>query len=144
MSVSPVPQGYPRLSPYLVVDDPDVAIRFMREVLGGEEVRRSMDANGRVMHAEIRVADTLVMVGGASEQWPVIPGALHVYLEDVDAAYARALAAGATSLTPPTLQPYGDRSAYVRDAAGTTWFLSTHVEDVSDEEIRRRMAAAGR
>jgi PhnB protein len=144
MSVSPVPQGYPRLSPYLVVDDPDVAIRFMREVLGGEEVRRSMDANGRVMHAEIRVADTLVMVGGASEQWPVIPGALHVYLEDVDAAYARALAVGATSLTPPTLQPYGDRSAYVRDAAGTTWFLSTHVEDVSDEEIRRRMAAAGR
>src|SRR5690606_5415846 len=104
MSVSPVPGGYPRLSPYLVVDEPEATIRFMRDVLGGEDVRRSMDANGRVMHAEVRVADTIVMVGGATPQWPAIPAALHVYVDDVDAAYARAMATGATSLTPPTLQ----------------------------------------
>lgn len=133
MTVAPVPEGYPRLSPYLIVDDPEALIRFMRDVLDGDVVRNSTDKDGRVMHAEVRVADGLVMVGGANPQWPAIPSALHVYVDDVDAAYLRATASGATSITPPTLQPYGDRSAYVRDGSGTTWFLSTHVADVPDE-----------
>ena len=144
MPTSPAPDGYPRLSPYLIVDAPDATIAFMTDVLGGRLVRRTTTPEGAVMHAEVQVADGLVMVGGANPQWPAVPAALHVYVDDVDATYGRAVEAGAVTVTTPTTQPYGDRSAYVRDPAGVTWFLSTHVEDVSDEELGRRMEAAER
>ncbi len=130
--VSAVPEGYPRVSPYLIVEPAEAAIDFMLTVLGGTEVRRHLTPEGRVMHAEVRIGDSLVMVGGANPEWPAVPAALHVYVDDVDATYTQALAAGATSVSAPETKPYGDRSAYVKDAAGTIWFISTHVEDVAE------------
>lgn len=139
MTVSAIPEGYPRISPYLIVDDPDATLAFVERVFDGLVTGRHTAPDGRVMHAEIRVGDSLVMLGGANPQWRAVPAALHIYVADADATYRRALEAGATSVSEPTSQPYGDRSAYVTDACGTMWFISSHVEDVSPEELARRM-----
>jgi PhnB protein len=139
MTVSAIPEGYPRISPYLIVDNPDVTLAFIARVFDGEPVARHTAPDGRVMDAEIRVGDSLVMLGGANAQWRAVPAALHIYVADVDATYRRAMDAGATAVSEPTTQPYGDRSAYVTDACGTMWFISSHVEDVSADDLAERM-----
>ena len=144
MTVSPIPAGYPRVSPYLIVDDADGTLAFMLRVFDGESLRRHTTPDGRIMHAEVRLGDAVVMVGAAGPEWPAVPAALHIYVTNADETYRRAVAAGAVTVTEPTTQPYGDRSAYVRDVSGTTWFISTHVEDVSDEELARRMSGGAR
>jgi PhnB protein len=107
-------------------------------VLGGKETRPHEDDKGRIAHAEVRIGDSVIMMGGATEQWPAAPAALYVYVEDTDAAYQRGLAAGATSLQEPADQFYGDRTAGVRDRFGNQWFIGTHIEAMSDEEMKRR------
>jgi PhnB protein len=97
--------------------------------------------DGSVGHAEVRIGDSVVMVGGAGGEWPAVRAALHLYVADVDASYQAALAAGATSTAEPADQFYGDRRANVIDSAGNQWFIATHVEDVSPEELERRAAA---
>jgi uncharacterized glyoxalase superfamily protein PhnB len=141
MSVRPVPESRPRVSPYLIVDDAGGLIDFMVRVFDAEVLARHLTSDGRVMHAEVRVVDSVVMVGGASAQWPPVPAALHIYVEDVDAAYARAVAAAARSLEAPVTKFYGDRSAHLVSPGGVTWFITTHVEDVTDDEMARRMKA---
>jgi PhnB protein len=143
MSVSAIPEGYPRISPYLIVDDPDATLTFVERVFDGLVVGRHTAPDGRVMHAEVRVGDSLVMLGGANAQWRAVPAALHIYVADADAAYRRALDAGARAVSEPTTQPYGDRSAYVTDACGTMWFISSRVEDVPVDELAQRMMKGG-
>lgn len=141
MAVKPIPDGYHSVTPYLVVSDVDALIAFVQEVFDAEVTTRMTDQDGQVMHAEVRVGDSPLMMGEASEEYPPMPTMLHVYLEDVDEAYERALAAGATSVREPTDEFYGDRSGGVKDAFGNQWWVATHVEDVSEEEMRRRAAA---
>ena len=141
MSVRPIPDGYPRVCPYLIVRGAAGLLGFMRAVFDAEEVSRHDTPDGDVMHAEVRIGDSLIMVGGANDRWPAVPAALHIYVEHVDEVYRRALDNGATSLNEPTDQFYGDRSAHVKDLSGTTWFITTHIEDVSKEEMARRAAA---
>jgi PhnB protein len=133
-----IPEGYPQVSPYLIVDEPAALIQFIVDVLGGKETRRHEDDKGRIAHAEVRIGDSVIMMGGATEQWPAAPAALYVYVEDTDAAYQRGLAAGATSLQEPADQFYGDRTAGVRDRFGNQWFIGTHIEAMSDEEMKKR------
>lgn len=142
MSVRPVPEGHPRVSPYLIVRDAADVLDFMARAFDAHELNRHLTPDGSVMHAEMRIHDSVIMVGGANETWPPVPAALHVYVEDVDAVYRRALDAGATSVSEPTNQFYGDRSAHVTSPGGVTWFITTHVEDVPAEEMQRRMKAA--
>lgn len=142
MPVRPVPEGRPRVSPYLIVDDAAGLIDFMVGVFDAEVLVRHLTSDGRVMHAEVRVVDSVLMVGGANAQWPAVPAALHIYVEDVDAVYARAVAATATALESPVTKFYGDRSAHVISPGGVAWFITTHVEDVTDDEMARRMKAA--
>jgi uncharacterized glyoxalase superfamily protein PhnB len=97
--------------------------------------------DGKVMHAEVRIADSLVLLAEASEQFPAMPSMLSVYVEDVDATYAKAVAAGATPVRPPADQFYGDRSGGVKDQGGNQWWFATHIEDVEPDEIARRAAA---
>ena len=97
--------------------------------------------NGTVAHAELKIGDSMVMIGDAGDQWPVKTGQVYLYLEDCDRFYKQALAAGATSVREPADQFYGDRNATVNDAFGNTWSIGTHVEDVSSEEMERRMQA---
>lgn len=140
MAVKPIPDGYHSVTPYLIVPDVDQLIDFLKQVFDAEERSRVADAKGRIMHAEARVGDSVIMMGQSNEEIPPMPAVLHLYLEDVDDVYERALEAGATSLREPTDEFYGDRSGGVQDAFGNQWWLATHVEDVSEEEMQRRMA----
>ena len=141
--VPAIPKGYHTVTPNLVVDGADRAIDFYKKALGAEEIMRFPGPDGKIMHAEIRIGDSVVMVGGASPQWPAVPAALHIYVQDVDATYRAAIDAGARSVSAPETKPYGDRSGYVTDACGTMWFISTHVEDVPADELARRMSGGG-
>lgn len=138
MATKFIPEGYPQVSPYLIVDEPAALIQFITDVLGGRETRRHEDDKGRIAHAEVRIGESVIMMGGATEQWPAAPAAMYVYVEDTDAAYRRGLAAGATSLQEPADQFYGDRTAGVRDRFGNQWFLGTHIEAMSEDEMKRR------
>jgi PhnB protein len=142
MAAKPIPDGFHTVTPALVVDGAAKLIDFLKAVFGAEELRRMRGPGNTVMHAEVRIGDSIVMLGDAAHE-PRMPGRLYVYLRDVDAAYRRALEAGATSLTEPTDMFYGDRAARVRDPFGNVWGIATHVEDVPAEELARRAAAAG-
>lgn len=99
-------------------------------------------ADGTIMHAEVRIGDSVVMMGESGGEFTPMPASIHLYVEDTDATYKRALRAGATSLREPADQFYGDRSAGVKDLAGNHWWIATHKEDVSPEELEKRAAAA--
>ena len=140
MAVSFVPVGYPAVSPYLLAGNPDEVIAFIVEAFGGQLVRQMTTPQGMTMHAEVRVGDSLIMIGGITPGREEMTNSVHVYVPDVDRAYAVAIKRGAKSVSEPTTQFYGDRSAGVVDTSGTTWWIATHVEDVSDEETLRRAA----
>ncbi|MGK2966898.1 MAG: VOC family protein [Tepidiformaceae bacterium] len=141
--VKPIPDGYPMVRPSLIVSSAEGLISFIGDVFGGTERMRMPMPDGTIAHAEVQVGDSVIMTADATEQWPARQAALHVYSEDVDAAYQRALAAGATTEMEPEDQIYGERSAVVLDPWGNRWAIATHVEDVSDEEMMRRMEAMG-
>lgn len=135
---SSAPAGYHTVTPYLIVQDVAGLIKFLVTVFSAKEIERLNDSQGRIMHAEARIGDSVIMMGESNSP---TPAALYIYLEDTDAAYRRALAAGATSLREPTNEFYGDRSAGVKDAFGNQWWLATRVEKVPAEEMQRRAEA---
>lgn len=138
--VKPIPDGYETVTPYLVVKDAAGLITFLERAFGATIVVRHEDPGGRVVHATLQIGSSKVMLGGASDEWPPITAMLHLYVEDVDAVYRQAMAAGAQSIRQPADMPYGDRSGGVADPAGNQWWMATHVEDVSPEEMERRQA----
>src|SRR5439155_2134433 len=127
-AVAPIPKGFRTVTPYLVVSDAVALVDFTSRVFGAEETFRSFGPAGGV-HAEVRIGDSMVMIGGGAPglSWrgESRPTALHVYVTDVDSAYARAVDAGATSLQPPTDHEYGERGAGVKDAFGNYWYIAT-------------------
>ena len=122
------PDGYTTVSPYLIVDGASRTIEFLRHVFGADELRRFSDPAGKVMHAEVRIDDTVVMLGDGADGWPPVPSHVHVYVPDVDATYTRALEAGATSVQAPVKKQDADKRGGVKDAGGTTWWIATKVE----------------
>lgn len=143
MAVNPIPDGYHTVTPYLIVDDVAGLINFLEEAFDAQETFRMPGADGSVSHAEVRIGDSMVMMGQASEEVPPMPVMLHLYVENSDEVYRQALAAGATSVREPADEFYGDRTAGVQDRFGNQWWLATHVEDVPFEEMQRRAAARG-
>jgi PhnB protein len=141
--VKPVPDGYHSITPYLTVPGVLKLIEFLKHAFDAKQTELMMRPDGGVKHAEIRIGDSAVMLGEPTGSWQSSPGTLYLYLADVDAAYGRAIAAGATSLMEPADQFYGDRNAGVQDPSGNRWWLATHIEDVSPEEMQRRAKAAG-
>ena len=145
--VKPIPDDYPRVCPYLVVDGAAAVIEFAKEVLGAiERGGRYTTPDGKIGHAEFMIGESVVMCAdaSASQDGKAFPAVLNVYVEDVDAVYAKALERGATSLREPADQFFGDRSAGVEDGAGNQWWIATHVEDVPPEELAKRAAEAAR
>lgn len=134
----PVPEGYATVIPYLVVPDGEGLITFMKNAFGATLNSRSDTPEGRLMHAEIALGDSRIMLGESSEEWPPTRAMIHLYLPDVDGVYRRAIAAGATSLREPETMFHGDRSGGVQDPSGTQWWIATRVEEVSPEEMERR------
>ena len=141
MSANYKPATHPSVIPYLVLSNADKALDFVKDVFAATEMRISRDPQGKIGHAEVRIGDSVLMIGQASEQWPPSPAAIYVYVPDVDAAYQRALASDAESMWPPVDQPYGDRNGGVKDSNGVQWWMATHLEQVSEEEEMRRRAA---
>ncbi|WP_435006974.1 VOC family protein [Tundrisphaera lichenicola] len=146
MSVRPIPHGFHSVTPYLRARDAAAAILFYKVAFGAEEAYRLADPSGKVMHAEIVIGDTHLMLSDEFPEWGIagpqtLGGTsvgLAVYVEYVDAAVERAVAAGGTLVMPVADQFYGDRSGKVLDPFGHEWTLATHTEDVSPEEIGRR------
>ena len=148
--VTPIPEGYPRVTPYLHVSGAQTAIDFYSDILGAEERMRMPGPDGKLGHAELQLGESIIML---SDEFPDMgargpksiggsPVTLHVYVEDVDAVFDAALAAGATSVRPVENHFYGDRVGQFEDPFGHRWSIATHVEDVSPEEMEKRMAEA--
>ena len=149
MSVKPIPDGYPAITPYLIVEGAARAIDFYKDIFGATERMRLDGPQGRVGHAELSIGGSLLMLADACPEMKVVaptigggsPVGLHLYVEDVDAVVARAVAAGAKVERPVVTTFYGDRCGSISDPFGHHWHVATHVEDVSPEEIQKRMAA---
>jgi PhnB protein len=148
--VDPIPDGYPRVTPYLCIDGASGAIDFYGKIFGATERMRMPTPDGKIGHAELLIGDSVLML---SDEFPDMgirsPGAvggtsvtLSVYVEDVDATFDRAVNEGATALRPVEDQFYGDRSGQFEDPFGHRWNVATHVEDVAPEEMAKRAAAA--
>jgi PhnB protein len=144
----PIPEGYPRVTPYLHVDGAAKAIDFYTSILGASERMRMPMGGDRIGHAELELGNSVIML---ADEFPDVgalspksvggtPVSLHVYVEDVDDTFKRALDAGAKSLREPEDRFYGDRGAEIEDPFGHRWSLATHVEDVSPQEMEKRMA----
>ena len=149
MATKPIPDGYHAVTPYLMVKGAARALDFYKQVFGATVVVRMDTPDGGIAHSEIKIGDSMIMV--ADEQVGMgfpspetiggTPVGIHLYVDDSDACFARAIAAGARQKKPMQDQFYGDRSGTVTDPFGHLWTISTHVEDVSPEEMKRRMEA---
>ena len=137
---NPVPPGYSTVTPYLCVADAGRLIDFLKQAFDAQLNFKMDGPGGRIMHAEMTIGDSRIMLG-QPEPGKETNAMIHLYMPDTDASYKRAIAAGAMSVREPADQFYGDRSAGVRDEFGNQWYIATHVEDVSEEEMKCRMAA---
>jgi PhnB protein len=148
-TVKPIPEGYHNVTPYLYVRAAASAIDFYKKVFGATEIMRMPGSNGKIMHAELRIGDSVVMLADENPQTGVMSPqtvggysmGLLLYLENVDAVIQKAVESGAKLLRPIKNQFYGDRSGSLLDPFGHMWTVATHVEDVSPEEMKKRMAA---
>jgi len=138
MNVKPIPDGYHTVTPYITVEDAGEVIEFLKNAFGAQETFAMRDEHGKVRHAEVKVGTSMVMLGSSHDQWKARPANFYVYVEDVDAVYKKAVAAGGKSIGEPQTQFYGDRHGGVTDSQGNSWWIATHVEDVAGEELDRR------
>jgi PhnB protein len=140
-AAKPVPKGFHTVTPYITAQHADKVIAFLQQAFGAELDHEPMKRpDGSVMHATLRIGDSMVMIAEAPEPAKAMPASLYLYLPNVDAAYQLAIKAGATSVMEPADQFYGDRCSGVKDPAGNQWYLATHIEDVQVPELKRRAA----
>ena len=135
------PEGYQSVIPYLHVNGAARMIIFMKEVFDAKEIAVYPRPDGTIGHAALRIGDSVVELADGGQEWPAMPCALQIYVPDTDAAYHRALKAGAISLQEPADQFYGDRVASVKDFCGNNWYIATQMEVVSKAEVDKRLAA---
>ncbi|MGA2183804.1 MAG: VOC family protein [Bryobacteraceae bacterium] len=147
-SVKPIPDGYHSIQPYAYFPNCVEAIAFYAKAFGATERLRMADKQGRTGHAEIQIGDSCIMMADETPAWEAFspahyggsPVTLLIYTENCDAMYKQALAAGAVSLREPADQPYGDRTAGVKDPFGYSWWIGTHIKDVSKEDLEKLQA----
>lgn len=148
--VKPVPDGYHTATPYLIVKGAAKAIEFYKQAFGATELERMEMPDGKIAHAEIKIGDSIIMLGDEAPQHGTrspqalggSPCGLYLYVEDVDKTFNQAVTAGATVTMPVKDQFYGDRNGNLVDPFGHTWYVATRKEDLSMDEIRQRMRAA--
>lgn len=139
MTIKPIPEGYRTVTPYLITSDVSGLIEFLHKAFKAEVIIQMNAPDGGIMHAEVEIGDSKVMMGEADEEYPPMPAMLYLYVENVDEVYQQTLQAGAESIQPPKDQFHGDRTANVKDPFGNLWGIATHIENVSPEEMARRM-----
>jgi PhnB protein len=148
--VNPIPEGYPRVTPYLSIDGASAAIDFYSKVFGASERVRMPDPDGRIGHAELQLGDSLIMLADEYPEMDIrgpkavggTPVTVSVYVEDVDAVFDRAVELGAKPLRQVQDEFYGDRSGQFEDPFGHRWSVASHVEDVPPDEMAKRAAEA--
>jgi uncharacterized glyoxalase superfamily protein PhnB len=143
MAVKPIPEGYYSITPVIVAEGADALLEFLKKAFGARELMMHRHGDGTIWHSELQIGDSRIMLSESSEEIAATKSAFNLYVEDVDATYHGAIKAGAVSIRELENKFYGDRTAGVRDAAGNDWWMATHVEDVPQEELERRMAAMG-
>lgn len=150
MATKPIPQGFHTITPHLVCKNASKAIDFYKSAFGAEPIRTHLTPDGKVMHAELKIGDSIVMLGEEFPDWKVLSPAslggtgvfIHIYTDDVDSLFNRAVSAGSTVTMPVMDQFWGDRYGQVVDPFGHKWSIATHVEDVPEEEMEKRGRAA--
>jgi PhnB protein len=143
-SVKPIPDGYHTVTPFINVKGVAKVIDFLKAAFGAEEIMRMPGPNGVVMHAEVSIGNSRLMLGEPMQTNTPSSSYFYLYVNDADSMYKRAVKAGATSQIPPADQFWGDRMGTVTDPFGNTWSLATHKEDPTPEEMAKRMAALNR
>jgi len=146
---NPVPQGYHHVTPYLIIKGAAAAMDFYKDVFGATEIMRMPQPDGRIGHAEMKLGDSVIMLADEHPEMDIVspatlgnsPVGILLYVDDVDATFNKAVSRGAKVNKPMADQFYGDRSGTVIDPFGHKWTIATHVEDVSPQEMERRMAA---
>jgi PhnB protein len=136
--VKAVPKGYHTVTPYLIVEGAARLIEFLKKAFDAIESARLLRPDGTVMHAQVKVGDSVVMLGDARSQWKPMPSTLYVYVNDADATFQRALQAGGVSVMEIANQFYGDRMGGVKDPVGNIWWIATRTEDVASAEMKER------
>ena len=139
MTVKPIPEGYHTVTPYLIVREAATLIEFLKQGFAAEEISRTFDPEGYIMHAAVKIGDSIIMMSEARGEIEPVSSLIHLYVENTDVTYEKALKAGATSTMKPMDEFYGDRCAGVKDPTGNQWWIATHQEDVSSEEIDKRI-----
>jgi PhnB protein len=137
----PIPEGFHSVTPYLTVQGAAKLIDFLKKAFGGEQVELFKRPDGSVMYASVKIGDSRIMLSDANEQMPANQTSIYLYVNDVDATYKRAIAAGGTSTMEVKDQFYGDRAGSLRDPFGNRWSIATHKEDVPTAEIEKRFQA---
>ena len=142
MAVKAVPDGFHTITPYLTVANANDLLDFITRAFAAKEHHVMRGPDGSVGHADLVIGDSHLMLGQAHGEWTPMPSQLYLYVPDCDAIFRQAVAAGGTVVQEPKTQFYGDRHGCVKDVSGNLWWLATHVEDVSNEEMERRMKAS--
>lgn len=138
MGAKPIPERYTNVIPFLVCNGAGKVIEFCQKAFDAKISDMHKTDDGTIMHAAIHIRDSAIMLSDGSPQFPSMPSMLHIYVEDVDSVYKKAIDAGGVSLREPTNEFYGDRSCGVKDSSGNQWWIATHIEDLTPEEIERR------
>ena len=140
--IKPIREGFHSITPYLSVPSADKMIDFLKKAFDAQLTFRGMRPDGSVMHTELKIGDSYLMMGEPSGNFPALQSSFYLYVKDCDTVYNRAINAGGVSMMEPTTQPSGERYGGVKDPAGNIWWVATHVEDVSAEEEARRWKVA--
>lgn len=141
-NVQPIPEGFSSITPYFTVENATGFIDFIARAFNGTEMSRSLRPDGSIAHAYMRIGNSMIELSDATPQFPATTMAIHLYVENVDEMYEQSIREGASSQMPPTNQMYGDRDSYVKDPFGNNWYIATHIETVTEEEIAQRYAEA--
>lgn len=136
---SAAPEGYTTVAPWVVTDDTGAFLDFVGQAFGGEELGRVATEDGLIGHGEIRVGDTVVLAFDRHTDWPAVPSLLRVFVADADEAFSRSVAAGAQVVTPLADDAFGQRGGRVKDPFGNIWWVVARVEDVSEDEMWKRL-----
>jgi PhnB protein len=138
MAVKAIPEGYNNVIPFFVCTNTQSVIDFAEKTFGAKVDDISKGEDGTIYHATLHIRDSAIMMSEGSEKWPAMPAMVYIYVENVDETYKKGLAAGGESLREPTDEFYGDRSCGLKDSSGNQWWIASHVEDVSREEMEKR------
>lgn len=141
MAVNPIPEGFRSITPYLHVEDLRNLMGFLTHAFGAKEIRKSQTADGTIANACMQIGDSYIEMSEVQQGFQPMACAIHLYVEDADAVYKKAVEVGALSVMEPVTQFYGDREAFVIDPSGNHWYIATRIENIPENELQQRLEA---